>query len=768
MKNLACFCFSVWLCCICLEVTAESAVSFEKMIESKRDVWGEEAMRQPDGPSYEFFQALLPPQRYVNADFRYYPIVLSAPNAKTKVRLISNGSGVNLHAGDRSWKEAGTPVLFRVGPDEFQFGGELQRLEQPILAEGYLPIVQIRYYHPMPLQAESNIPVTQIKSEPTPETYQLEAFASTDPTLAGNGVVFVKFSLAKGTNGVITVEFDSNSPLKFDGGVISNEKGEVLAQGDKSWHWTRQSAQVRLTSQQTATIAIATKPLSKGFILDYDNQREKCAATWKGILGGGMNLETPEPVVNDAWRHLIIQNFELVNGDIMNYSEGNQYEALYEAEGSDAALALLAWGYEKDMRRLMVPLYEMTKPGLEFHQAGFKLLDLCRYYWQTRDASVVPQMRDWAVGGKRRAGWETEARRLDTNRISAHGLYPAERYCSDIHTSVQSINANAKGWRALRDLSVVLAENSETEQAKHYAEVAAEFRPVVIKAIEASARHETEPPFIPVALYSSEPPHDPIADTRIGCYWNIIVGYTIASGIFAPGSEQENWLPHYQEQHGGLCMGMLRAGGLANTFWNSGYRLDPLYGTRYALDALRRDDVNRALVSFYGMLAQGFTRNTFVGGEGACLVPLDEGGRLFYCPPNSAANGHLLSMLRNLVVQDLDLNDDGKPDTLRICFATPKRWLEDGKTIKLERAPTAFGRVSVKMESHLSQGGVVAEVELPERNAPDKILLRARVPDGWKVRSAVAGSRELAVDDNGTVDLTAFKGKQTIRFEIAR
>ena len=75
---------------------------------------------------------------------------------------------------------------------------------------------------------------------------------------------------------------------------------------------------------------------------------------------------------------------------------------------------------------------------------------------------------------------------------------------------------------------------------------------------------------------------------------------------------------------------------------------------------MRRDDVERGLVSFYGMLAQGFTRNTFICGEGASLKPLDDRGRLFSLPPNSAANSHFLSMLRYLLVQDSDLDDDGK------------------------------------------------------------------------------------------------------------
>src|SRR5437667_12728739 len=88
-------------------------------ITSKIDLWGEAALRQTNGASYEFFENLLPPPRYVHADFRYYPIVLSAPNAKVKARLVSNGSGINLRGGSRSWQDLGTPVTFRVGPDEF-------------------------------------------------------------------------------------------------------------------------------------------------------------------------------------------------------------------------------------------------------------------------------------------------------------------------------------------------------------------------------------------------------------------------------------------------------------------------------------------------------------------------------------------------------------------------------------------------------------------------------------------------------------------------
>ena len=136
----------------------------DKAFASREDVWGEAAMRQPNGPGYEFFEKLLPPPRYVNADFTYYPIVLSAPNAKVKARLISNGSGINLRGGARSWKDMGTPVTFRVGPDELVFGSVRERLSEPTLAEGYLPVAEIRYRHKSPIQSEGMVPVTKSES----------------------------------------------------------------------------------------------------------------------------------------------------------------------------------------------------------------------------------------------------------------------------------------------------------------------------------------------------------------------------------------------------------------------------------------------------------------------------------------------------------------------------------------------------------------------------------------------------------------------------
>ncbi|MDB6059807.1 MAG: hypothetical protein JWO95_3651 [Verrucomicrobiales bacterium] len=750
--------------------TAEPLASFDQAVTSSRDEWGVAAMHQTNGASYEFFKDLLPPPRYVNADFRFYPIVLSAPHAKIKARLISNGSGVNLRGGSRGWNDPGTPVTFRVGPDELRFGDILNRLHQPTLADGYLPIAEVRYEHGVEAskylpKPGTTSPTKKLGIDHMSNVYAVEAFASTDPDFASNGVVFAKFSLASGSNGIITVHAETR-PNKFTNGFIVDADGNGLIWLEKSWDMARGTAHARIDTNKFATIAIAAKPFAadalKAFIasgkFNYDSQRQQCADTWNKLLALGMNVEVPEPIVNNAWRNLIIQDISIILDDKMNYSAGNQYQKMYAAESTDAALPMLAWGQEDEMRQVFDGIMNVRDERLPHHFAGHKLSDVVRYYWQTRDLDFIKSKRPL---------WQKYLDSILNGRTGEHGLLPKENYCTDIEEPCYSFTANATCWAAVRDMVPVLEELGDKEQAAKVSAFATDFKQKILAAVDENLHRETTPPFIPMGLYSTEQIHDPIYNTRIGGYWDLISGYILDSRILV-GTEKETWLPDYYQEHGGLFMGLTRSGTPDHTFWTGQHRTNPLYGMRYIVDCLRRDDVERALVSFYGMLAHGMTRNTFIGAEGCSIQPLDEGGRFFYCPPNTSANGQWLSVLRNILVQDWDVDEDGRPDTLRLAFGTPKRWLEDGKTIKVERAPTAFGPVSYKIESHLNKGHVLAQVELPARNKANQILFRARVPEGWHVMHADVAGHELPVDNNGSVNLTSLQGKLVINFDVSR
>ncbi len=172
--------------------------------------------------------------------------------------------------------------------------------------------------------------------------------------------------------------------------------------------------------------------------------------------------------------------------------------------------------------------------------------------------------------------------------------------------------------------------------------------------------------------------------------------------------------------------------------------------------------MDKALVCFYGKLPQGMTRDTFIGCEGSSLAAVDEFGRQMFLPPNSAANSNFLQTLRYLLVQDYDMNDDGKPETLRLLFGTPRAWLADGKEIKVANAPTAFGKVSVSAKSNLGNGEVTAEVDLPP-GKPEKILLRLRLPDGNRLASAMVNQQSISITNNDVIDLTGLTGHVTIQ-----
>src|SRR5688500_6611993 len=148
----------------------------DEVLKSKVDLWDEAALKQPGGPTYEFFENKLPPFRYVEAPFRVYPIVLSAPAAPKKVRLLGDGSQVNALARQLNWiGEEGMPVTFRVGMKRETFGSTPKNLIGPKLAGGYLPIAQMHYR-----DADGGV-------------YAQETFADVDGDSPKLGVAFVRF-----------------------------------------------------------------------------------------------------------------------------------------------------------------------------------------------------------------------------------------------------------------------------------------------------------------------------------------------------------------------------------------------------------------------------------------------------------------------------------------------------------------------------------------------------------------------------------------------
>jgi hypothetical protein len=119
------------------------------------------------------------------------------------------------------------------------------------------------------------------------------------------------------------------------------------------------------------------------------------------------------------------------------------------------------------------------------------------------------------------------------------------------------------------------------------------------------------------------------------------------------------------------------------------------------------------------------------------------------------------------LIQDWDLDENGQPDTLRLLFAVPRRWLADGNRISLKEAPTAFGPVSCRVSSKLNGGIVEIQVTPPPRPVKS-ILLRAPVPADWQIESVEVDGERAPLVDGETVDLTGKAKPLIVRFQVKR
>ncbi|HEY8689597.1 MAG TPA: hypothetical protein VIM07_10215, partial [Chitinophagaceae bacterium] len=582
--------------------SSKKIATLDQVLAAKQDLWGLAAMQQPNGASYEFFANILPPLRYVNAKFHYYPIVLSAPGSLKKAWLISNGSAVNARPELQTWRNVGTPALFFVGKEQAPFGENISALNGPHYERGYLPLVQLSY-------RSGGV------------TYSEETFASVD--LADHALLFTRFNLKEGNSGDITTRLVSKTPLHAIGNTIYDAQDQVILSFDMSWQWNaeQKTLTAKLSKGDKATLAIATVPLPAFANVmsasDYDVQKKKCIAKWESILAGAMHVEVPEPIVNAAWKSTIVGSFQLLQGNNMNYSANNQYEVMYEAESGDAVRSLLLWGLKNDSRKMIPPLLDYgINPSLKFHDAAFKLQLLAHYYWLTHDTAFIREQRQ---------RWSACVEILTNKRDQTTGLLPREAYCGDEADKVLSLNSNSNAWCGLRDIAAVLKQIGEYEEAVRINKIAEILKQAIIIAVDKSERKDVQPSFIPIALFYKENPYDTLTSTRRGSYWDLMIPYVIGSKLFS-NTERETSMLRYLEEHGGICMGMIRFHQHSHVFANE-EGIDDIYGLRYVDALLRRDEPERAIVSFYGKLAQGMTRDTYLNAEGTGLRPLDEFGR---------------------------------------------------------------------------------------------------------------------------------------------
>jgi hypothetical protein len=106
----------------------------------------------------------------------------------------------------------------------------------------------------------------------------------------------------------------------------------------------------------------------------------------------------------------------------------------------------------------------------------------------------------------------------------------------------------------------------------------------------------------------------------------------------------------------------------------------------------------------------------------------------YFGPPST--DGAWFELYRNMLIHELD------DDTLLLLQATPRKWLEHGKTIEVERAPTYYGRLSMKIESQAASSKILVQIDMPDRRRPSVLIVRLRHPSGKPIKSVTVNGRD--------------------------
>jgi len=96
--------------------------------------------------------------------------------------------------------------------------------------------------------------------------------------------------------------------------------------------------------------------------------------------------------------------------------------------------------------------------------------------------------------------------------------------------------------------------------------------------------------------------------------------------------------------------------------------------------------------------------------------------------------GYFLQQTRFMLVME-------HGDELWLAPLITSNWLKDGLTVAVTNAPTFFGKVSYRLQSHAAQGYIEATINPPTRQAPKIVVLRLRHPDGKPMRAVTINGK---------------------------
>lgn len=364
--------------------------------------------------------------------------------------------------------------------------------------------------------------------------------------------------------------------------------------------------------------------------------------------------------------------------------------------------------------------------GPETAQFGLTLSLLARYFNYTRDAALFDKHKQKIIAtGKLLAEMHDESLRLSQDNVGyglIHGWSESDACLApDPKVWWQPYFANSaftsRGFKDFAESWLVTTRSRSDaplrNEVQDWTKRGKTLRQATIASIEKNIRKDANPPYVgPLpgaklmfreALAKERPspqqwPHRP--------YSELLQADILPANL-------ANLVIDCMRAYGATTMGVVanvsvaRPGARAILGFIS-------YG--YAQMLLRLDRIEEYLLFLYAHRYHDHTRGSWTAGEVSGI----NGGTALFCIPAQQTIPLLVRWM--LVLEDSD------QERLYFGKGLPRNWVGSGKEIRIDQAPTRWGRVNYRLLTDISAKKATARVELARPGEPKEIQVKLRLP----------------------------------------
>ncbi|MBX7258415.1 MAG: NPCBM/NEW2 domain-containing protein [Candidatus Hydrogenedentes bacterium] len=487
---------------------------------------------------------------------------------------------------------------------------------------------------------------------------------------------------------------------------------------------------------------------------------EPLRAYWAKVLEGSIEIATPDLLMNDILRaarvHCLMAARSEEDGKrVAAWIASDRYGPL-ESEAHSVILGMDLMGHDAFAQRSLdyfIARYNnagFLTTGYTVVGTGQHLWTLARHAWLSGDtewirsvANEVARVDKWIVAQRAK----TRALGGNTNENPEFGFVPPG-VGADWNRYGYRYSLQAQYYAGLHDTAEVLASVSHPD-AQTLLDDATAFRDDITRAYR---WNQARTPAVSLStgvyvpgysgmLYAFGPTGDvfPGEDgNRSWCY-DIELGshHLVPLGVFPADGPDADWIMDHMEDVMFLESGMgdyPREKNHSDWFNYGGFaKVQPYYARNAEICALR-DDVKPFIRSYFNALAAQLSLENLSHWEHFHNIAAWN---------KTHETGWFLVQSRTMFVAE-------RGDELWLAPFITDRWLEDGKTVSVRNAPTQFGPVSYRIESHVRKGYIDFEIDPPSRKAPSQIAIRLRHPDGKSMSRIKTDSKTSATIDPDT------------------